>query len=73
MAITPASGYVGARTFLVVYSLLSYKSTNFLAAAVVFGVVGGTACNFSTQLKFILGYDDALDASIQSYNKLHSG
>jgi Amt family ammonium transporter len=30
-------------------------------AAVAFGVVGGTACNFATQLKFIFGYDDALD------------
>ncbi|KAF8817250.1 ammonium transporter [Phlegmacium glaucopus] len=30
-------------------------------AAVVFGVLGGTICNFGTQLKFLLGYDDALD------------
>lgn len=30
-------------------------------AAVLFGVLGGTLCNFATQLKFILGYDDALD------------
>ncbi|KAG6827600.1 hypothetical protein H0H92_011173 [Tricholoma furcatifolium] len=30
-------------------------------AAVAFGVVGGTACNFATQLKFIAGYDDTLD------------
>ncbi|KAJ1020149.1 hypothetical protein NDA16_004429 [Ustilago loliicola] len=30
-------------------------------AAVAFGVVGGTACNFATGLKNILGYDDALD------------
>ncbi|CAA7268894.1 unnamed protein product [Cyclocybe aegerita] len=43
VAITPASGYVGA------------------PAAVLFGVLGGTACNFATQLKFLLGYDDALD------------
>jgi len=43
VAITPASGYVGA------------------PAAVAFGVVGGTACNFATQLKFVVGYDDALD------------
>jgi Amt family ammonium transporter len=33
----------------------------FLAAAVCFGVVGGTICNFATQLKFLLDYDDALD------------
>lgn len=31
------------------------------AAAVAFGFLGGTACNFATQLKFLLGYDDALD------------
>jgi len=43
VAITPASGFVGA------------------PAAVLFGVVAGTVCNFATQLKFILGYDDALD------------
>ncbi|TFK33405.1 ammonium transporter [Crucibulum laeve] len=30
-------------------------------AAVLFGVMGGTVCNFATQLKFLLGYDDALD------------
>ncbi|WFD36591.1 hypothetical protein MCUN1_003474 [Malassezia cuniculi] len=30
-------------------------------AALVFGVVGATACNFATQLKNIFGYDDALD------------
>ncbi|KJA21586.1 hypothetical protein HYPSUDRAFT_187349 [Hypholoma sublateritium FD-334 SS-4] len=30
-------------------------------AAVLFGVVGGTACNFATQLKFVFHYDDALD------------
>jgi Amt family ammonium transporter len=33
----------------------------FSAAAVCFGVVGGTVCNFATQLKFLLNYDDALD------------
>ncbi|KAF8157217.1 ammonium transporter [Crassisporium funariophilum] len=43
VAITPASGFVGA------------------PAAVLFGVLGGTLCNFATQLKFLLGYDDALD------------
>jgi Amt family ammonium transporter len=30
-------------------------------AAVAFGFVAGTACNFATQLKFLLKYDDALD------------
>ncbi|KAG8723850.1 hypothetical protein FRC09_001493 [Ceratobasidium sp. 395] len=43
VAITPASGFVGA------------------PAAVAFGVVAGTVCNFATQLKFLLHYDDCLD------------
>ncbi|KAG8979939.1 hypothetical protein FRC05_007382 [Tulasnella sp. 425] len=30
-------------------------------AAVAFGVLGGTACNWATKLKFILHYDDCLD------------
>nr|AGM18796.1 high-affinity ammonium transporter [Peltula cylindrica] len=30
-------------------------------AAVVFGIVGATACNYATKLKFVLGIDDALD------------
>jgi len=30
-------------------------------AAVVFGVVGGIACNYATKLKFLLHIDDALD------------
>lgn len=30
-------------------------------AAVAFGVLGGTACNFATQLKFVFGIDDTLD------------
>ncbi|KZV76624.1 ammonium transporter [Peniophora sp. CONT] len=30
-------------------------------AAVLYGVVGAAACNFATQLKFVLHYDDALD------------
>lgn len=30
-------------------------------AAVAFGVLAGTFCNFATQLKFIFGYDDTLD------------
>jgi len=32
-----------------------------VAAAVLFGFMGGTVCNFATQLKFALGYDDTLD------------
>ena len=32
-----------------------------VAAAVLFGVMAGTLCNFATQLKFIFGYDDCLD------------
>ena len=32
-----------------------------IAAAVAFGFLAGTICNFATQLKFVLGYDDALD------------
>ncbi|KAJ3920618.1 ammonium transporter [Lentinula edodes] len=30
-------------------------------AAVLFGVMAGTICNFATQLKFVFGYDDTLD------------
>ncbi|KAG8720720.1 hypothetical protein FRC08_018336 [Ceratobasidium sp. 394] len=30
-------------------------------AAVAFGVVGGSICNFSTHLKFLVHYDDCLD------------
>ncbi|KDQ60426.1 hypothetical protein JAAARDRAFT_32845 [Jaapia argillacea MUCL 33604] len=30
-------------------------------AAVCFGVMAGTVCNFATQLKFVFGYDDCLD------------
>ncbi|KAK1525630.1 ammonium transporter [Colletotrichum costaricense] len=30
-------------------------------AAVIFGIVGGIACNFGTKLKFVLGIDDGLD------------
>ncbi|OBZ78451.1 Ammonium transporter 1 [Grifola frondosa] len=31
------------------------------AAAVLFGFMAGTLCNFATQLKFVFGYDDCLD------------
>jgi Amt family ammonium transporter len=30
-------------------------------AAVIYGLVGGAACNYSTKLKFFIGVDDALD------------
>ena len=30
-------------------------------AAVAYGFLAGTICNFATQLKFIFGYDDCLD------------
>ena len=30
-------------------------------SAVVYGVVGGAACNYATKIKFVLGIDDALD------------
>jgi len=30
-------------------------------SAVVFGVVGASACNYATKLKFLIGVDDALD------------
>ncbi|KAF9529651.1 ammonium transporter [Crepidotus variabilis] len=30
-------------------------------AAVLFGFMAGTVCNFATQLKFLVGYDDSLD------------
>jgi len=46
------------------------------AAAVAFGFLGGTACNFATQLKFLLGYDDALDVRAffpLSFLVVHSG
>lgn len=32
-------------------------------AAVLFGFMAGTICNFATQLKFWLNYDDTLDVS----------
>lgn len=32
-----------------------------LAASVLFGVMAGTVCNWATQIKFLAGYDDALD------------
>lgn len=40
---------------------LTRDSFSHTAAAVLFGVMAGTVCNFATQLKFTLGYDDTLD------------
>lgn len=37
------------------------------AAAVLFGVMAGTLCNFATQLKFLFGYDDCLDVGCSYY------
>lgn len=60
VAITPGSGFVGARESL--WPNLSAPSDgNIIAAAVAFGVVAGTFCNWATQLKFIFGWDDTLD------------
>jgi Amt family ammonium transporter len=61
VAITPGSGFVGSRRWLVSRSLSFIEAKIFLAAAVAFGVLGGTICNFATQLKFLFDYDDALD------------
>jgi Amt family ammonium transporter len=30
-------------------------------SAVVYGVVAGSACNYGTKIKFVLGVDDSLD------------
>jgi hypothetical protein len=39
----------------------------YTAAAVLFGFMAGTLCNFATQLKFLLKYDDCLDVCITLY------
>jgi ammonium transporter, Amt family len=62
VAITPGAGFVGAREQHIThdwYLALTIRS----AASVFFGVAAGTICNFSTQLKFFLQVDDALDVS----------
>lgn len=71
VAITPASGFVGARKLLPMISfdpsgsdLLSSLSP---AASVLFGVAAGTFCNFATQFKYVFEYDDTLDASRRSF------
>ena len=33
------------------------------AAAVLYGFMAGTVCNFATKLKFVLNIDDTLDVS----------
>lgn len=64
VAITPASGYVGSRAYY--SSLHGIYILIFLitAAAVLFGVMAGSLCNFATQLKFVFGYDDCLDVRL---------
>ena len=62
VAITPASGYVGARKCIFHLSVLKRVFIHFpTAASVAFGIVAGTVCNFATKLKFMFGYDDCLD------------
>jgi Amt family ammonium transporter len=64
VAITPGSGFVGSRMFcILVLGKQNYISpfVFWIAAAVLFGIMAGTVCNFATQLKFFAGYDDALD------------
>jgi Amt family ammonium transporter len=61
VAITPGSGFVGARMYPIIYFVSKLIVISLLAAAVLFGVVAGTACNFATQLKYLAHYDDALD------------
>lgn len=48
-------------SFLQLVHLLTYLKMSHAAAAVLFGFMAGTLCNFATQLKFLLGYDDTLD------------
>ena len=45
------------------------RSWLWIAAAILFGVTAGTACYFAIQLKFLVGYDDALDVGITSSTK----
>lgn len=64
VAITPASGFVGSRKCLKRIKGCNADWQNHFscaAAAVLFGFLAGTVCNFATQLKFALGYDDTLD------------
>ena len=61
VAITPGSGYVGSRELFAVHHLELPFINLTTAAAVLFGFMAGTLCNFATQLKFVFGYDDTLD------------
>ncbi len=62
VAITPGSGFVGSREWFLTLSGASQVTDMFYAAAaVLFGFLAGTLCNFATQLKFVFGYDDTLD------------
>lgn len=62
VAITPGSGYVGSRECSRLWMLALILIIHILlAAAVLYGVMAGTICNFATQLKFVFGYDDCLD------------
>ena len=66
IAITPASGFVGSRAFRLSISRKKYHnslqlSLLLIAAAILCGVLAGTICHFATQLKTLLGFDDALD------------
>ena len=45
------------------------RSWLWIAAAILFGVTAGTACYFAIQMKFVAGYDDALDVGITSSTK----
>jgi len=64
VAITPGSGFVGSRMFRIFFlgnQMLISLFVLWIAAAVLFGFMAGTICNFATQLKFFAGYDDSLD------------
>ena len=72
VAITPASGFVGSRTSYLLSVGLADTFADICvcvhaAAAVLFGFMAGTLCNFATQLKFLFGYDDCLDVRLPLY------
>jgi Amt family ammonium transporter len=37
---------------------------------VLFGFMAGTICNFATQIKFFVGYDDSLDVRLCPENEV---
>lgn len=60
-------GIILSQAFTYAYALSPFFPHFFhIAAALVFGVMAGTLCNFATQLKFFAGYDDSLDVSFAS-------